>query len=594
MLPPSELRLGLIPDLSATLVAASVVVVVAGGALFGPGSGGDVADPRVAIEAPIPASPGPPRSPVALDPAERQAEAVRGLSTVLVVLGTLGAGMVTFAGAAVELGRGSRRVQGLAVRAGLGAAPSRLVVQRVRGRGIPLVAGILFGTAGGGGLAMGLFATWPGRRSPAPPSLASFAAAFVITLILLFVILEPARSAYRRLPERLRIGGSTADPWEGRGREVLFVLQIAVALGVLSGSTGLFRTVVTSPGPASGAAEPVWIIELETRAEAPAAAQARLEALVQRAASPTTVGLVSISSPGAWTGLGRLDGALAECGACPAGGVPVPFRRSSVTQHVVSPAFFDQAGLILREGRLFRATDEVVVNASYARDAFDRRGPVGRSIRVGRGGWNTIVGVVDDLDVTAVGRRPGEPYAVYFSTEAYPPHRVDLALTTPEPPLLDALLGGSGYTVRAEPAGLAAVRAQAARPLAWFALLGGAIGILSLAASLAGVTSVASLQVRARVREIGVRAALGAGPGALRRWVLRRSTVVGTFGIGLAIPLAIGVRGLLEPFGGKEGLLDLPSFLAFAVVLLAGCLTSAAAPARWATRVDPAIALRSQ
>jgi hypothetical protein len=409
------------------------------------------------------------------------------------------------------------------------------------------------------------------------------------------VILAPARAATQGLTERLRIGGATADPWEGRGREVLFVLQIAVALGVLAGSTGLVRTLVAPPGRALEAAEPVWLVELEAGAPAPPAeARARLGALLERAGSFTTVASESIASPGTWTGLGRLDGALAECGGCPAGGMPVPFRRSAVTQHVVSPRFFDQAALALRAGRLFQADDEVVVNASYARDGFDGRGPVGRPIRVGRGEWKTIVGVVEDLDATALGRRPDGDYAVYLPTDAYPLRRFDLALTSLEPPPLDALLEGSGFVARGEAVRLDTSRERAARPLAWFAILGAGIGILSLAAGLAGVGSVARVQMRARVREIGVRAALGAGPRTLRRWVLGRSAAMAGFGIALAIPLAIGVRGLLEPFGGQEGLLDLPSFATLAVLLFAGCLTAAAVPARWATRVDPATALRSE
>jgi ABC-type antimicrobial peptide transport system permease subunit len=104
---------------------------------------------------------------------------------------------------------------------------------------------------------------------------------------------------------------------------------------------------------------------------------------------------------------------------------------------------------------------------------------------------------------------------------------------------------------------------------------------------------VISLSVSARVREFGVRMALGARASDIRRMVLR-------YGLGLAgTGVAVGILGALYLARLIQKLLfgvtpfDVPTVATVTLVLTATALVAALVPARRATRVDPIQALRA-
>ena len=118
----------------------------------------------------------------------------------------------------------------------------------------------------------------------------------------------------------------------------------------------------------------------------------------------------------------------------------------------------------------------------------------------------------------------------------------------------------------------------------FFALLLAAIGLYGVMAS----------SVRDQTREIGVRMALGATPGRVRRDVLGRAaamTMAGSFaGLALALFASRFVSSLLFEVRPTD-----PIALAGSSALLFGvALVSAYIPARRATRIDPTDALRSE
>jgi ABC-type antimicrobial peptide transport system permease subunit len=126
------------------------------------------------------------------------------------------------------------------------------------------------------------------------------------------------------------------------------------------------------------------------------------------------------------------------------------------------------------------------------------------------------------------------------------------------------------------------------------ALLLSGFGLVALMLAALGLYGVMASTVREETREIGVRMALGATPALVRRDVLRRALRV--VGIGALIGLAgalVGAR-LLTSLLFQVSPADPLALLAACALLLTVALLAAYLPARRATKIDPARALRAE
>jgi predicted permease len=280
------------------------------------------------------------------------------------------------------------------------------------------------------------------------------------------------------------------------------------------------------------------------------------------------------------------------------------------------PGYFDAVGIRIIEGRPFTADEPpgtVIVNEGFAAEAWPGESAVGKRMRWKQGQWRTVVGIAGEVRQTGVdeGDSPHEFYA---------PMRRPAAAAAPAPPPRDRndpIVDYRTFVVRAsDPAPLvpllrAALREWDGRIAVWdielvehllveqiarprlILLLMSVFGVMALVLSAAGIYGVLSMSVVQRLREIGVRIAMGATPRDVGVQILRDGLTL--TGIGLGVGLAGSfyvlrfVRTLLfevEPF-------DPFSVGAVALLLVAVAGLAAWRPARRAMQVDPAALLRS-
>jgi putative ABC transport system permease protein len=118
-------------------------------------------------------------------------------------------------------------------------------------------------------------------------------------------------------------------------------------------------------------------------------------------------------------------------------------------------------------------------------------------------------------------------------------------------------------------------------------------GLAALVLAGIGLYGVVSYSVAQRTHEMGIRMALGAGQRAIVRLVVHDSARLVGIGVALGIPAAFGLAQLLRGalFGVQPT--DVATFVGIPLFLVAVSLVAAFVPARRASRVDPAVALRN-
>jgi ABC-type antimicrobial peptide transport system permease subunit len=119
-----------------------------------------------------------------------------------------------------------------------------------------------------------------------------------------------------------------------------------------------------------------------------------------------------------------------------------------------------------------------------------------------------------------------------------------------------------------------------------------AFAILALSLAAVGVYSTMSVYVGSRMKEFGIRLALGAQPGALRRLVLREGLLLTGIGVLVGVAGALALTRTIKSLLFEVSATDPYVFTAIPLLLVLVSLVACYTPARRATRVDPLVALR--
>ena len=279
-----------------------------------------------------------------------------------------------------------------------------------------------------------------------------------------------------------------------------------------------------------------------------------------------------------------------------------PGQEPTAEHRTVSQGYFSAMGIPLRRGRLFTSRDDgkaprvAVINEAMARTFFPGEDPLGKHLKYGDS--REIVGIVGNVRHFAVAEEPKPEYYFPFSQEDLSEYTLVVTGSGDPAPLLapvrsavrdlDKDLALSNVRTIAD-----LVDRSVAQPR-FRALLLGAFAGLALALAAVGIYGLTSHAVAQRTREIGIRIALGA----------RRSDVLAMIvgdglrpvGVGMAVGLAgtFALTRLIASllFGVKP--VDLSTFTAVSAVLGVVTLLACYLPARRATRIDPAVALRDE
>ena len=296
---------------------------------------------------------------------------------------------------------------------------------------------------------------------------------------------------------------------------------------------------------------------------------------------------------------------------------PRPEDQPNADFQVVTADYFTTVGMTLVSGRPFGASDRadaprvVIVNQALANKYLTGRNPVGQVLLFGGNDRHQIVGVVADARYRSVeqaadptfylpleqnderwpyiaftiwteGRRGGSStFAKATADRSDPPAllRAAIASADPRQPL---------SRVRT----IEGILDQALAPRRFNTGLVGVFALTALLLASLGIYGVMSFAVATRTRELGVRAALGAGPGELVRLVLGQGLLLTAVAMGIGVSAAFLLTQFMASLLFNVAPRDPLTFAMVAGVLSAVAIAATLIPARRAMTIDPITALR--
>lgn len=509
------------------------------------------------------------------------------------------------------LARGATRNSELAVRVAMGASRQRILSQ------LMTESLLLAGIGGALGIALSFVGT-SAILSLAPAGtplldqvavdgrILGFAAGITMLAGLLFGILPALRAARAQPVTALREGGRTgAEGRSARLRNTLVVGQIGLALMLLVGAGLLVRSFqnlrdVDLGFNADGVLS--MYIQLpgtnypddENRREFYRTLNERLTAIPGVTASGSVSALPM-------AGFDNDTGFLAEGAPPPASGI-----RPSVWLRLTTPGYPEAMGLELLSGRTFTAGDDgeatrvIMVNETLERDYFEGQA-VGKRLNLNSSEnpvWREVVGVI--RDIKHFGIRADSRNALYLPYDQAPRFGMFTVMRASVDP--ESLIN----TVRSEVAdmdpGIAVARIQTMNDLVDSSLGGdrfttsllSGFAVVALILAVVGLYGVVSYSVSTRMREMGVRIALGAPPNGIRHLILRWSLALAIGGIVVGALGALAVTRLIDGLLFGVPATDLPTFGIVSVVMAVAAVLASVIPAVRATKVDPIKVLKAE
>jgi predicted permease len=535
---------------------------------------------------------------------------VRAFVTGLMLL----AGLILLA-ACANLGslfaaRAADRSREIALRLALGSTRRNVLRQLLAESILVAMMGGVVGIAGSVVLLRGLNAWQPlpsiPINLPVRPDLLTYLVALLLALASGFLFgLVPVRQVLRASPwQVVKTGSTTATNgrWFGT-RDVLLVVQIALCAVLVSASLvavrGLVRSLHSNLGfqPQDALVVTTDLNMAGYRGDQVPVMQQRMLDAVAKIPGVASAGFIDYLPLGlGWNDTPVYAGNTAD--------LRESNKIAESTTYGVSPGYFQASGVTLLAGRNINLHDDsktpkvAVVNREFAREVFGSVAQaVGAYFKVHDGQRIEVTGVVEDGKYKTLTE---DPRPVFFvPLLQVPSTATSLVVRSNGDPL--SLAGSVHDTIRGLDAALPATIMTWERSLdsALFAarmatISLGVLGVLGAMLAVTGIFGMASYSVSKRLRELGIRVALGAQRKEVLQAALGKTFRLLATGALAGLLLGMAATRVLSYIVYQATPRD-PTVLAGVILtmLLLGLLAGYA-PARRALSIDPVILLRDQ
>ena len=515
--------------------------------------------------------------------------------------------------------RAATRESEIAVRVALGAGRGRIVRQLVTESVLLAAVGAALGAVLAMWVVQAVVAFGP-ARVPRLGEVAVDGRALLFTAIIAVVTgilfglvpaLHAARSSLDQLLREGRRGSSRGGAQRTRG--ALVIAEMALAVVLLTGAGLLLRSFIrlaqVDPGFRTDRVTSFSVTIPDTKYPHDRQKNAFVARLSEQLERLPGVEGVAVSSMRLLSGSGIRT--LVKIAGRPE---PAPGNEAVSAVDAVSPGYFRELGIPLKQGRLYTAAEDrsdarqvVVVNQELVRRYFPNENPIGQRITLGvshdtaqlgteveSGG--EIIGVVGDVKLLGLAR---ENYPMtYVPYGALPLNDISVVVrSSADQKLIESEIRAAVRAVDPElPVyGLATadqiVSDSVAQPRFYLVLIGAFAAMALLLAAL-GIYGVISYTVSERTRELGIRIALGASSERVMRLVVGEGLWLTVVGVAMGLVAAVGLTRLIASLLFGVGAFDPLTFAGVAILLVGVAAVSSWLPARRAARVDPVIAMR--
>jgi putative ABC transport system permease protein len=440
--------------------------------------------------------------------------------------------------------------------------------------------------------------------------LLAFAAAVSVLSGVLFGFVPSYLSARAAIAETLKEGARSATP--GRGRRMLLrtfvVAQMALALILLAGSGLLIRSFIrlsgVDPGFNANRLLTFTVALPSSKYSKDPAVLSFFQQLLERLGKLPGVRSVTMENFPPFAGIGSATAVhILRQPLLPLDELPVSSVRLVGQDYFQTMQIPFVAGRTFSEEELAQERHVVIVNQAFVDKYMQDAPPLGqkaaiymKSLEESGNPPCEIIGVVGNVHLTGLDDA-AEPI-VYWPHPELVYTRMTILIRTNTDPL--ALVSAAREQLRQldpeQPmANIATMEQLLGDSLArsrFTMLLLGIFAAAALVLASVGLYGAISFNVTQRTQEIGIRTALGAQSGDVKRMVIKEGVLLAVLGVIIGSAGALSVTRFLSAFLYHVGSADPLTFTAVALLLAAVALLASYIPARRAARVDPLVALR--